>query len=156
MPHQQPYTITTTRFGKETFAENERWRENNEWPGCIYGTPIKIKDNIMPNSNIFVIEMNNDENKIMGVGLIKNTLSMPNKRIYSEGNYNRYTYKGKRRISRNDLNEEHEKVINILETLLFKGSRHLKRGQGISELPCWILNNRHIDFMMYFKQMFNK
>ena len=150
----QPYTIATTRFNNDSFIENQRWRERNEWSGCIYGTPIKIKENIIPSSDVFIIEMNNDENKIMGIGLIKNSLSIPSKRIYSSGNYNRYTYKGKQRINRNEFNEEHQKVIEILETLLFKGSRHLKRGQGICVIPNWILHNKHIDFIKYFKQMF--
>jgi len=146
--------IATTRFNNDSFIENERWRERNGWNGCVYGTPVKIKENVIPQSNIFVIEMNNDENKIMGIGLIKNSLSMPSKRIYSAGNYNRYTYKGKRRIKRTELNEEHEKVVSILEELLFKGSRHMKRGQGITVIPDWICNNKHINFTRYFKEMF--
>lgn len=150
--------IATTRFNNESFIENERWRERNNFTGCIYGTPIKIKENVVPNSTIFVIEMNNDENKIMGIGLIKNALHMPNKRIYSAGNYNRYTYKGKYRINRINLslNEEYEKVIKIMEELLFKGSRHMKRGQGITIVPDWISNNKHINFKKYFNKMFDE
>jgi hypothetical protein len=148
------FSIATTRFNNDSFIENERWRERNCWKGCVYGTPIKIKECVAPNSCIFVIEMNNDENKIMGVGLIKNTLSMPSKRIYSAGNYNRYTYKGKRRLSRTEVGGDCEKVLCILEELLFKGSRHMKRGQGITKIPEWICNNRHVNFTRYLKEMF--
>lgn len=149
------FYLATTRFNNEYFIENERWRERNGWKGCVYGTPRKIKEDVVPNSYIFVIEMNNDENKIMGVGLIKNTLSMPSKRIYSAGNYNRYTYKGKRRLNRHEAEGDYEKVLCILEELLFKGSRHMKRGQGITIIPEWICNNRHVDFTRYLKEMFD-
>ena len=148
------FSIATTRFNNGSFIENERWRDRNGWKGCVYGTPIKIKECVAPNSYIFVIEMNNDENKIMGVGLIKNSLSMPSKRIYSAGNYNRYTYKGKLRISRSDVEGDYEKVLCILEQLVFKGSRHMKRGQGITVVPEWISSNKHVDFTGYLKELF--
>ena len=148
------FSIATTRFNNNSLIENERWRDRNCWKGCVYGTPRKIKESVAPNSFIFVIEMNNDKNKIMGVGLIENTLSMPSKRIYSDGNYNRYTYKGKRRLNRQEVEGDYEKVMCILEELIFKGSRHMKRGQGITVIPDWICNNRHINFTRYLKEMF--
>ena len=40
---------------------------------CIYGAPREISHKkIPPQANILVIEMNNDENKIMGIGEIQN------------------------------------------------------------------------------------
>ena len=66
--------IGTTRFNQETWNSNEKWRETNKFNGCIYGCPNLIKTEIPIDSIIFVIEMNNDENMIMGIGLIKNTI----------------------------------------------------------------------------------
>ena len=43
-----------------------------------------------------------------------------------------------------------------METLLFKGSAHCKRGHGIQKLPKWILENDAFDFIEFFKKMFKK
>ena len=47
------------------------------------------------------MEMNNDKNKIMGEGLIKN-VTMPSyrSRIYEDEIYNKFVYKGKNHITR--------------------------------------------------------
>ena len=101
--------------------------------------------------------MHNDINKIKGIGLIKNAVVI-NKyhKIYSDGNYNRYTYRSKYRIDRNTLDLEEKKIIRMLDILVFKGSRHLKRGHGITSVPGWLANNKHINFSNKLKQMFVK
>ena len=38
------------------------------------------------------------------------------------------------------------KIIEILETLLFKGHTHVKRARGITLLPRWIAENKVVDF----------
>ena len=40
--------------------------------GALYGSPVKIKDNIPLHTAIYVIEMNNSTNVIEGIGMIKN------------------------------------------------------------------------------------
>jgi len=148
--------IATTRFNNETWEQNLIWRERNNWKGCIYGTPTRIKDVIPNGANVIIIEMNNDKNKIMGFGLIKKKEFMDKKyNIYEWGNYNRYIYKGKYRIDReNIMNDDEELVFKVLDMLVFKGSRHLKRGHGIICLPEWILNNKVINFKEKLKNMF--
>ena len=51
-----------------------------------------------------------------------------------------YSVKSKYRIdfSQKYLSLKFYKKIVLLEKLLFKGSRHCKRGQGIQMLPSWI------------------
>ena len=101
--------------------------------------------------------MHNDINKIKGIGLIRNAVVIKKyHKIYSDGNYNRYTYKSKYRIDANTLDHEEKKIIEILEILVFKGSRHLKRGQGITSVPEWLSNNKHINFSNKLKNMFVK
>jgi len=132
--------LTVTRFNNNTWDENCRWREKNVFPGCIYNSPVHIKENLPLMITIYVIEMNNDQNKIMGIGKILNKVYTDRSyKIYEERNYNRYTYKGKYRISRELIKEkekekEKEKLKN-LEKRLFKSKSHLKRGQGISQVP---------------------
>ena len=148
-------TIGTTRFNSETWKENTIWREANDYKGCIYGTPVRTKDNITTGDIIFIMEMNNDENKVEGIGLVKNLIYADKYyKIYKDGNYNRYVYKSDYRIDRAELTPYEAKVIEIFDKLLFTGSKHLKRGQGITVVPKWLIINKHIDFIKFFKKMF--
>ena len=63
-----PY-LASTRFNTETWKQNEKWRENNNYKGCVYGSPIRIKDDVPIGANIIILEMQNDINKIVGIGL---------------------------------------------------------------------------------------
>ncbi len=149
--------LTCTRFNTDTFKQNEAWRKNNQHVGCIYGTPVRMKDDIFVNSVVIVLEMQNDINKIVGIGIIRNSIEKDKRyNIYEWGNYNRYTYKGDYRISRGELRAHEEKVLTILDMLCFKGSRHLKRGSGITSLPTWIVTNSHIDFTSEIQEMFRE
>ena len=149
------YTICSTRFTNETWQENVNWREMNNYEGCIYNSPIRIKESVPHMIVIFMVEMNNDLNKIMGIGMVKNYVHADKYyKIYKDCNYNRYTYKSSFRIDKNDFKKKDKIYIEILETLIFKGSYHIKRCQGITELPNWILKNSHINFIDIFKRMF--
>jgi len=97
----------------------------------IYNVPISIHNSIKDNK-IYVIEMNNDENKITGISYIGNRCYHRRYGIHSDNNYNRYSYIGKR-MSVDNLNLND--VKKDLENVLFKGSMHQKRGQGI-QLIC--------------------
>ena len=68
----------------------------------------------------------------MGVGLIRNVYDMKQRiRVYnSDLNYNRFIYHSNKRVDRENI--KYKKMLNILEMIVFKGSRHLKRGQGIT------------------------
>tara|TARA_Y100000389_G_C17432312_1_gene503416 strand:+ start:760 stop:1221 length:462 start_codon:yes stop_codon:yes gene_type:complete len=150
------YYLATTRFNTDTWRQNNEWRERKEWKGCVYGTPVRIADKYTPGAYMFVLEMHNDKNKIKGIGLIKNNNHIGKyHKIYEDRNYNRYIYKSSQRVDRKNLDREQKKTIRILDILLFKGSRHLKRGQGIIVVPEWISENKHILFIPFFKKLFN-
>ena len=68
--------IATTRFNNATWNENTRWKQTNNWDGCIYNSPTELPINIPYQALVFVLEMNNDTNQIMGVGLIRNRRSV--------------------------------------------------------------------------------
>ena len=71
-----------TRFNNQTWQEREQWlatyrpiyEQIYKRPlKCIYGTPREIANTkFAPQQSILVIEMNNDENRIIGIGEIKN------------------------------------------------------------------------------------
>lgn len=126
--------LTVTRFNNLTWNENVRWREKNAFRGCVYNSPVHIKEDIPLMIIIYVIEMNNDENKILGIGKILNKVYTDRRyKIYEQGNYNRYTYRGNLRISRDEI--KNKEILEKLEKRLFKSKSHLKRGQGISKVP---------------------
>ena len=152
--------ICVTRFNDSTFQENRNWITiNNSNIGCIYGTPVKITENILPNTILIVIEMNNTKNIIEGIGIIKNDLVKENKKyfkIYSDNNYNRFIYKSNFRISKNNFSDYEKEVISFLEEYLFKSSSHCKRGQGIQKLPKKVANNPEFNFIKFLTNMYNK
>ena len=125
--------LMVTRFNNETWRHNQRWREKNDFNGCVYNAPVYIKENIPLMITIYVIEMNNDMNKIMGIGRILNKVHTDRKyKIYEDQNYNRFTYRGKQRIESDEI----EPIdLEKMEKRLFKSKGHLKRGQGITRVP---------------------
>jgi hypothetical protein len=151
------YYLTTTRFDENTWNENKIFRKMKNI-SCIYGTPMRIKSSIPVKSDLFVIEMNNTTNKIKGIGLIINYVHVNNKfKIYKDNNYNRYIYCGNVRLNIIELSESEKEIMNILEQLLFKGSKHCKRAQGICEIPIWLKKNKsNVDFVNIIKNMFEK
>ena len=151
------YRLAATRFNTLTWQENATWRDKNNHIGCIYGSPLKIKDNIFNGDIIFVLEMHNDENKIKGIGIIKKHEFMDKYyRIYSEGNYNRFTYKSPYHLNMDELDNYDKAIVEIFDTLLFKSKKHIKRAQGITELPEWILKNKQFNFIHFFRELFKK
>lgn len=151
------YRLAASRFNTQTWQENETWRRTNNHPGCIYCSPMKIKDNIFNDDIIFVLEMHNDENKIKGIGVIKKHECIDKYyRIYNEGNYNRFTYKSPYRLGMEELDGYDKAIVEIFDTLLFKSKKHIKRAQGITELPEWILKTKQFNFIHFFRELFRK
>ena len=149
--------VATTRFNNETWDENTQWRTKNNWVGCIYGLQKKISDGISIDSPIFVLEMHNDKNNVMGVGLIYKKLVLSKRpKIYKDYNYNFYVYRSKYRIDRSELTDKELKIFKMCDILLFKGATHVKRGQGIIRVPMWIIDNNKFNFIKNLKKMFHK
>ena len=129
------FYIGTTRFNNKTWNENIKWRKKHQHNGCIYLTKQRISNSIPKNVIIFVIEMNNDTNKIMGIGIIKNKRDIKqNIKIYYNNDiyYNKFVYHSNMRLDR--INIPYNKMIEVFEEILFKGSRHFKRQTGITIL----------------------
>jgi hypothetical protein len=154
--------LLTTRFNNETYKENLEFRLKNPKIQCVYGSPVFISKNIDSNSLIFVIEMNNDTNKFIGIGLIRNRPICGKYKIYKNETtetYNRFTFDGSRRIDREEIEGEDLQLIEALEFLCFKGKKHLKRGKGFKCFHktflyrCYINN---IDILEIIYKMFKK
>lgn len=129
------HTLATTRFNDFTWEENCKMRQSNPVAKCIYAAPIQITSRIIFDSNVFVIEMNNQKDQITGIGLIKNHPVAGKYTVHSIPNYNRFVYIGKWRIDREDMTENELDILRLLEAICFRGTNHSKRGQGITALP---------------------
>ena len=128
--------LVSTRFNQETWIQNQEFRKKFNFTGCIYGVPQPMSPKIGIDSSVFVLEMNNTTNHIEGIGLIKNNLRLDKYfKIYNDGNYNRYVFKGKYRLSREHLYQINPILVENLETILFKRKTHLKRGMGFTSVP---------------------
>ena len=133
--------VVSTRFNDITWQENFDFRIKNTIE-CIYGTPLEMPPHICLDSNVFVIEMNNSKNKIEGIGLIRNKTHIDKYyKIYHEGNYNRYIYRGKYYLNRDKLLFLDEELVKIFDYILFKEKTHLKRGSGFTSIPEKLLNH---------------
>lgn len=163
--------ICTTRFNSDTLQQNCAWRRRHQkMHECVYGSPIPMKRTIRENAWVIVLEMQNDANKIAGIGLVRNSPNLSENgnntnisnrngvlkpSVYKCGNYNRFIYQGAYRIdllsNEIELTREEEFVIKILELALFYGPNHSKRGKGICELPKHV--SRLYDFKECLKQL---
>ena len=153
-------TVCITRYNNQTWEQRTAWLAANPGYACIYKSPVAIKSDIPYEASLFVLEMNNDTNRIMGVGRIVNEIRADRGyRIYEDQNYNRYTYLGRQRLDRDVIMQSsvHARVLETLERMLFYGSRHAKRGHGIHELPVRIRKNRPgFSFTHFFAELFGE
>ncbi len=149
--------IATTRFTNFTWQENRNYMKRIS-AKCIYGSALILNNKIPPDAPVFVLEMNNDQNKIMGIGLIRNHPICKKHPIHQNGNYNRYAFMGIYYISREDMNEHEEQIIKAFDILCFKGSKHMKRGTGLTLFPAEILFRcMHIvNLVEYISSMFKR
>lgn len=127
------FYLACTRFNCNTSQENINYKIKNNIKGILYGVPILIYNKYPLNTILFVVEMNNETNEILGIGIIRNKIVIDKKYcIYNNLEYNRYIYKGDYWLSREYILRNNEKVIEILENILFKKKSNVKRQSGIT------------------------
>lgn len=148
--------IMTSRFNNQTLRENREFVNKMKQIKCVYCCPDPIGKNIPIDAIMFVIEMNNDTNKVAGIGLVRNHAFMHKYNVYSERIYNRYIYSGKNHISREHMTEEEERIMKVFDILCFTGNKHMKRGQGIKSFPVETLYKckRTLDLVSFVAEMF--
>lgn len=151
--------IAVTRFNENTFNEYINFIKNTNLNSCecVINTPVKINSNIQINSTIFVLEMNNTTNQIMGICKINNKNYNNQKiKVYDQMSYNRYSYLGSKRIDRAILNNIETQVIRFFDRICFKGKKHMKRGHGIQIISNEFLSktNKVVNLLNFFENMF--
>jgi len=148
--------ILTSRFTNQTSMENMKYREKYKNIGCIYCTPDPISNEIPLNTLMYVLEMNNDTNQIIGIGSIKNKSASKQYYVYDNDNYNRYCYIGSHRIDRSEMTEEEDRIMKVFDILCFYGNKHMKRAQGLKAFPFEMLYNmsQKLDLVNFINDMF--
>jgi hypothetical protein len=150
------HVLMTSRFNDETLAENKMFRNRNPKIGCIYCAPQMISKKVPLESVMFILEMNNDKNRIEGIGMVRNHPHANKHTVYNNGNYNRYTYVGKYRIDRDSMTEQENEIMTVFDILCFTGNKHMKRGQGLKAFPVEFLYkcSRTLDLVVFITNMF--
>jgi len=151
--------IASTRFTDITYSENMAYKRKKNIQGVVYPCPMKINPKLLLDVPIIVIEMNNSINEICGISLIRNKMVFNIRNVYSHTTFNRYVYVGKYHISRELLLRINEKLVVMLDMILFKGKSHQKRLQGISLLRDKLLTDERLEGMnieMELKDVLNK
>jgi hypothetical protein len=88
--------------------------------------------------------------------MIRNIHHINKYSIHHINNYNRYIFTGKVRIDRRDMTNEELQIMKVFDILCFTGSRHLKRGQGLSLFPLDVLYrcNQRLNLVEFISNMF--
>jgi hypothetical protein len=141
------YSFVTSRFTRTTEDECKRYlaRIGKQ---CLYGSSNLISSSVPEGGLVFVIEMRinapgakpanwlPDDNQISGIGMIVNKEVPPDFYcdVYENKLFNQFTYMGEERIDRTELLQTSPRLIELLETILFKGKTHQKRNAYLSLL----------------------
>lgn len=162
------YDIYTTRFTSETYYQNMRYKQNINWGGSLYSTMLTFPVNT-PDKLLFVLDMNNTTNKIVGIGILQNRLAKEqNVNIYSNPAFNNYVYKSAYHISLARFygnTEEHDNICkeenknkdvfgwqkfieDEFESKLFYGKSHSKRGGSFMVFPKKFKKRKHLFFLI--------
>ena len=136
--------LMTTRYNSDTWLQYKKWREKYKLDkSYYYSCPLPISDTIPMGSTLYILEMHNTLNKIMGMGVV---ILQPqdNKyyKIYDNDTFNRYHYHSNLYINRDTLSKDTIlmengiwiSILELLELICFKGKRHSKRHMNIARI----------------------
>jgi len=159
---ERVYDIYTTRFTSDTYYQNVRYKKNIHWDGALYSTMLTFPLNT-PDKLLFVLDMNNTTNKIVGIGLVRNVLAKDQDiNIYTNPSFNNYIYKSTYYIplmemendsafgesERHDDEDWKKFIKDEFETKLFYGKSHSKRGGSFMVFPRKFQKRKHLLFLV--------
>ena len=149
----QHFDIYTTRFNSHTYQENQRYKENmlDGFNGSLYSTMLPLPVSAPMDKYIFVIDMNNTINRIMGFGFIKNKLAKQQDiRIYGDPGFNNFIYKSDFYLPIDEKIEDKWKtfIYDEFESNLFSGKAHMKRGGSFTRYPIKRMKYKHLKFLV--------
>jgi hypothetical protein len=123
--------IMVYKHTSQSLRELDEWKKRKKHHDHCYNFERMLDKNIPKDIPIFIIDANNDLDRIEGIGIIYNTKikKMYRYNIYSIQRYNRFSYKTPYYTGVDDIKTTEKGVmcIKFLEYVLFYGHRHLKR-----------------------------
>lgn len=156
------FDILSTRFTSNTYLELYRYKNQKGIENqSIYGVKTTIGQNVDIHKYLFVLEMNNTINKIVGIGMIKNFKSKNQDiQIYNDSSLNNHIYTSSFHVqlidptrinnySKSSLTKNKvlsiycenipSEFIDLMEDEIipncFFGKGHIKRGGGFTRYP---------------------
>jgi hypothetical protein len=173
--------LMTTRFNTETWKQHREFMDMGsagKGVHACYCSPMGISSHIVdaacsaspgpisgPNSNVngiklLVLEMHNDLNTIMGIGAVFARSHYRRYSMYVDDKYNVCAFVGPYRIARTEMTEKEEIMMVMLDTLCFRGKRHMKRLRGLTLFPdelCVHVREHHrMDLRAEIQSMFRR
>lgn len=150
--------LCVTRFNNKTWEELSIFKRSNDNIN-VYNSPSRMKDEVRFNTNFIIFEMNNETNTIMGVSVVKNKPLFRKNKIFSDNNYNRFSFEIQHRIDTSELSEAERDKTKLVEKMVFTKKTHLKRGSGITvcgskSFDIHSINKKEI--IQFFQQMFKE
>ena len=157
------FDVHTTRFNNNTYFELVRYKQNvsnsTDSPMSIYGVPYPMSPDIEIFKYLFILEMNNTNDKIMGIGLIKNILAKEqNIQIFNQTERNKFIYKSNFHVPLIDIHTSDyfhnipsqfiQFIQKVVEPKCFLGKSHLKRGGSFTRFPIKLLNRNFIIMLL--------
>ena len=148
----EDYDIFVTRFNSLTYNELERYKDQENKNGySIYGCSRTISTvHNIDKKLLFVLEMNNTLNKIVGIGIINNIISKTPHHVYSDDKYNGVYYASPFhiKVDYSLSNEELNFIHYEFERSVFYGKSNLKRGQNLCKYPDERIKYKHLMFLL--------
>lgn len=146
--------VVAARFSQETWREHCAYRTRKGLVGCVYGTPLPMANTISYRAPVFVLEMNFNEHKIMGVGLVTNDYLVGIHYIYKDTQYNVCAYEGKYRVDREDMTEKEEELMKVFDDLLFWKCKIWRTRNGLTQIPKWVRELPNLNYEKILRDMF--
>lgn len=148
--------VVAARFSAPTWEEHCSYRERKKLVGCVYGAPLPIANSIPYRAPVFVLEMNFQQHRIMGVGLVSNDFLVGVHHIYKDTQYNVCSYSGKYRVDREEMTREEEEIMSLFDDALFWKSKIWRIRNGLTQIPQWIRDLSNFNYRQVLRDMFVK
>lgn len=148
--------VVAARFSAQTWPEHAAYRERKKLVGCVYGTPLPMAESIPYRAPVFVLEMNFQEHRIMGVGLVSNDCLVGVHHIYKDTQYNICAYEGKYRVDREEMTREEQEIMETFDEALFWKSKVWRIRNGLTQIPKWVRDMPDFKYKEVLRDMFVK
>jgi hypothetical protein len=138
--------IFESKFTNETLKESEDFVSKNfpDGKGCIYCSPFQLSSSYFSEipfgSTIIMLELNEDMREVVGIGLVINRSYLQKYIVHKVSHLNIYSYLGKLRIKREDMNKKEESIMKLFDIFCFHGMfRHSTTSSYLQMFPPKIL-----------------